>query len=149
MGRLALCICILVLAGWASPAAASSSGTDETLAAARDSVVQALSSEGRAGRLAPLLPPGFKVHLSLRTIGPARGLYEGGQLIVLLDRWLAACGKHHFRAAPPGSEAPAGPQIIRGTLICEGSGGTVRIDLHFVLERAGDSWRLSEMWEAG
>jgi hypothetical protein len=148
MGRLALCTCIVVLAGWASPAAASSSGGDEGLAAARDSVVQALS-EGRAGRLGPLLPPGFKVHLSLRTIGPARGLYEGGQLIVLLDRWLAARSKHHFRAAPPGSEAPEGPQIIQGTLTCQGPGGTVRIDLHFVLERAGDSWRLSEMWEAG
>ena len=115
---------------------------------ARRLVVEAFES-GRPSLLAPLLPANAKVHLSLRTIGPARGLYGGGQLVVLLQQFFSRCQPEEFRASPAERESPTAPVNLHGLIVCRSPEGKIAVKLNLVLEPFGENWRLSEVWETG
>ena len=115
---------------------------------ARRLVVEAFES-GRPSLLAPLLPANAKVHLSLRTIGPARGLYGGGQLVVLLQQFFSRCQPEEFRASPAERESPTAPVNLHGLIVCRSPEGEIAVKLNLVLEPSGENWRLSEVWETG
>jgi hypothetical protein len=111
----------------------------------RRTVVEALSM-GRPVLLKPLLPTDAKVNLALRTIAPARGLHDGGQFLVLLTRFFERCSALGFKLTP-GESGVDGAVRLGGILATGCPGGRTELGLQIVLERSGDGWRLSEVWE--
>lgn len=128
----------------AAPAPASEDTTPAGAEGARRLVLDAFRS-GRPSLLVPLLPPRAKVNLSLREIAPARGLHDGGQVQVLLERFFERCPPLGFRLDAEGLEG--GAVRIEGTLSARCAAGTKVVGLQVVLEPVGGGWRLGEVWE--
>ena len=141
---------VILLAGLAGRvgAADGEAAAVTDAASARRIVIEALDA-GRPELLKPLLPARSKVQLALRTIAPARGLHDRSQFLVLLDRFFQRCPPGGFR--PQGDGSPGGddtgPLQLRGVLGALCPGGRTDLRLHILLERTGEGWRLSEVWE--
>jgi hypothetical protein len=104
---------------------------------------------GKPSLLSPLLPRGSKVHLSLSSIGPARGLHGGGQVVVLLDRFFFRCSPDGYTLTGRDGGVGGAPVNLHGTLRCRSKEGPVTAEIHLTLELSNGAWRLSEVWETG
>lgn len=147
---MALCVSIAanqspgVMAGGGRTAASNGGQSGDEAA----SLVREALQSGDASRLKQLLPSDSKVYLSIRTIGPARGLHARGQVLVLLQQLFDRCGRNGLGSWNTDGGAGGVPVNAHATLKCNGGSGPDEVRLHLTVERSGDSWRLSEVWES-